>query len=113
MEVNPNESLQWCHIDQDGVLNHRRLDLLKGLFWRKEDINALRHWPLCGESTDRFPSQKASNAKKYPFVDVIMIPDQKLWFLAIIIIYLYHNAYNMIFWKYINIWVSCIMLYLH
>ena len=31
----------------------------------KDNIKALRHWPLCGEftGTDEFPAQMASNAE--------------------------------------------------
>ena len=40
----------------------------------KENIKAPRHWPLCGEftGTGEFPTQMASNAKMFPFDDVIM-----------------------------------------
>ena len=40
----------------------------------KENIKAPRRWPLCGNSpvTDGFPSQRASNAEKIPFDDVIL-----------------------------------------
>ena len=40
----------------------------------KENIKALRHWPLCGEftGTGEFPVQRASNAEMFPFDDVIM-----------------------------------------
>ena len=29
----------------------------------KENIKAPRHWPLCGEFTGEFPTQRASNAE--------------------------------------------------
>ena len=40
----------------------------------KENIEALRHWPLWGEPpvTGGFPSQRVSNAEMFPFDDVIM-----------------------------------------
>ena len=50
----------------DGVSNPRRLDpFLNRLAQIKENIKALRHWPLWGESTgDRWiPLKKASNAE--------------------------------------------------
>ena len=42
----------------------------------KENIKAPRHWPLCGEftGTGEFPAQRASNAKMFPFDNVIMDP---------------------------------------
>ena len=46
--------LQWRHPERDGVSNHQPHDgLLKRLFKAKikENIKALRHWPLCGEFT--------------------------------------------------------------
>ena len=43
----------------------------------KENIKALRHWPLWGESTgDRWiPLTKASKAEMFPFDDVIINMD--------------------------------------
>ena len=40
----------------------------------KENIKALRHWPLWGEFTDDrwIPPQRASDAEMFPFDDVIM-----------------------------------------
>ena len=40
----------------------------------KENIKALRHWPLCaGNSpvTGEFPAQRTSNAEMFPFDDVM------------------------------------------
>ena len=59
-------SLQWRHNELDGVSASR---LFTQSFIRaqiKENINALRHWPLCGEltGTGEFPAQMASNAEK-------------------------------------------------
>ena len=38
----------------------------------KENIKALRHWPLWGE----FPAQRASKTEKFPFHDLIMLACQ-------------------------------------
>ena len=40
----------------------------------KENIKAVRQWPLCGEftGTGEFPAQMASNAEMFPFDDAIM-----------------------------------------
>ena len=38
----------------------------------KENIKALHHWPLYGEFTGEFPTQRASNTEMFPFDDVIM-----------------------------------------
>ena len=45
--------LQWCHNGCDSVSNHQPHDcFLNRLFTQiKENIKALRHWPLCGELT--------------------------------------------------------------
>ena len=72
--------LQWRHNRHyDGVSNHRRLDcLLNGLFRRgSKETSKLRVNGHCvGNSpgTGEFPAQRASNAKMFPFVDVIMPP---------------------------------------
>ena len=45
-------TLQWRHNERDGVSNHQHHDcLLNGLFKAqiKENIKALRHWPVWGE----------------------------------------------------------------
>ena len=41
----------------------------------KENIKDPRHWLCEGNSpvTDEFPTQRASNVKKFPFDDVIII----------------------------------------
>ena len=70
-------SLHWGHNGRDGVSNHQPHDcVLSRLFNSqiKENIKAPRHWLLCGEFTvtDEFPAQRASNAEKFPFDDVIM-----------------------------------------
>ena len=53
--------LQWRHNGRDGVSNHQPHQcLLNRLFGAqiKENIKALRHWPLCGELTgDRWISR--------------------------------------------------------
>ena len=43
----------YSHNERNGVSNHRRLDYLLNPLFRhiKENIKALRHWPLLGEST--------------------------------------------------------------
>ena len=71
-------SLQWRHNEHDGVLNHQRHEcLLNCLFrhiWNK--TSKLRVTDFCeGNSpvTSEFPAQRASNAEKVPFDDVIMI----------------------------------------
>ena len=40
----------------------------------KDNIQAPRHWPLCGEFTGNrwIPRKMASNAEIFPFDDVIM-----------------------------------------
>ena len=71
-------SLQWRHDKHDGFSNHQPRDcLLTRLFrhrWKK--TSELRVTGLCaGNSpvTGEFPAQRASNAEKFPFYDVIMI----------------------------------------
>ena len=47
-------TLQWRHNERDGVLNHQPHDCLLNRLFKaqiKENIKALRHWPLCGEFT--------------------------------------------------------------
>ena len=61
-------SLQWRHIEPDGVSNHRCIDhLFNRLFMRRSNkTSKLRVIGLCeGNSsvTSEFPSQRASNAK--------------------------------------------------
>ena len=72
-------TLQWLHNECYGVSNHRSIDCL--LFTQpfvqaqiKLNIKAQRHWPLWGELTgDRWiPRTKGSNAKMFPFDDVVM-----------------------------------------
>ena len=38
----------------------------------KENIKALRHWPLCGEFTGDCPHKEPVTRKLFPFDDVIM-----------------------------------------
>ena len=62
-------TLHLRHNDHDGVSNHQPHGcLLHSLFKAqiKENIKALRHWPLCGEFTGigEFPAQRASYAEK-------------------------------------------------
>ena len=60
-------ALQWRHNELAGVSNHQPHDCLLNLIQTliKENIIALRHWPLCGNSpgTGEFPAQMASNAE--------------------------------------------------
>ena len=61
-------TIQWRHIDRDGVTNHWRLDALLNLLFRlrSKKTSKLRVTGLCeGNSpvTDEFPSQRASNAE--------------------------------------------------
>ena len=55
-------SLQWLHNERDGVSNHQHRDCLLNRLFKaqiKENIKALRHWPLCGEFTgDRWISRE-------------------------------------------------------
>ena len=46
-------TLQWHHNECDGVSNHQHLDCLLNHLFRhiKENIKALRYWPLWEEST--------------------------------------------------------------
>ena len=64
----PRETLQWRHNEQDGVLNHQRLDnLLNRLFRsRSKKTSKLRVTGLCGGNspvTGEFPTQRASNVE--------------------------------------------------
>ena len=70
-------SLQWCHIEHNGISNHRCLDFfLKRLFRRRSK----KTWKLRGTGlyegsspvTSGFPAQRTSNAENVPFDDVIM-----------------------------------------
>ena len=58
----------------------------------KRNIQAPRHWPLCGEftGTGEFPAQRASNAEMFPFDDVIM----NMWLDAV-----YMNIFDTILWE--------------
>ena len=74
-----NQALKWRHNEHDGVSNLQRLGcLLTRLFRRRsKKIWKLRFTGLCGGNspvTGAFPSQRASNAEKLPFNDVIVIP---------------------------------------
>ena len=51
--------LRWRHNGRDSVSNHQPHDCLLNFL----SLKALRHWPLCGEFTGKFPAQMASNAK--------------------------------------------------
>ena len=47
-------TLQWNHNERDGVSNHQHHECLLNRLFKaqiKENINAPRHWPLCGEIT--------------------------------------------------------------
>ena len=71
------QSLQWRHNGCDNVSNHQPHDcLLNHLFRRKsKKTSKLRVTALCaGNSpeTGEFPAQMASDAKMFPFDDVIM-----------------------------------------
>ena len=62
------QTLQWRHIECDGVSNHRQLECLHNrLFWRRsKKISKLRVTGLCeGNSpvTGEFPAQIASNVE--------------------------------------------------
>ena len=75
-EHNPNP-LQWRHNGCDGVSNHQPHScLLNRLFGRRlKKTSKLRVTGLCARNspgTGEFPAQMASNAKIYPFDDVIM-----------------------------------------
>ena len=64
--------LQWRHNERDSVTNYRRLDcLLIRLLQIKENIEALRHWPLWGEHTYS-PHKGSVTWKRFPFDDVII-----------------------------------------
>ena len=61
-------TLQWRHNDHYGTLSDQPRDFFTQPFiqvYIKENIKALRHWPLCVEFTDNqwFPVQRASNAE--------------------------------------------------
>ena len=72
--------LQWRHNEHDGVANHRRLDCLLDhlLRHRSKKTSKLRVTGLCEGNppvTGGFPLQRASNAKKISFDDVILFTD--------------------------------------
>ena len=76
-------SLQWRHNGHDGISNHQLHDcLLNRFFFQvqiRENIKALRHWPLWGEFTgDRWiPLHKGPVTQKvFLFDDIIMLPLQ-------------------------------------
>ena len=72
------ETLQWHHNEHDGISNHQLHYCLLNHLLKvqiKENIKALRHWPLWGEFTgDRWiPTRKGPEMQKmFPFDDVIM-----------------------------------------
>ena len=50
----PSMTLLWCHNERDGISNQQPHDCLLNRLFKvqiKENIQALRHWPLCGEFT--------------------------------------------------------------
>ena len=71
-------SLQWRHNERDSVSNHQPHDCLLNCLFKaqiKENIKALRHWPLCREFTgDRWiPCTNGQVTRKmFPFDDAIM-----------------------------------------
>ena len=73
-------SLQWLHNEHNGISNLQPHDCLLNRFVQaqiKENIKALRHWPLWGEFTgDRWiPRKKGPVTQKiFPFDDGIMVP---------------------------------------
>ena len=44
-------TLRWRHNGRDRVSNHHPHDCLLNRLFRRENIKAPRHWPLCGEFT--------------------------------------------------------------
>ena len=71
--------LQLRHNERDGVSNHRRLNgLLKRLFRRRSTktskLRVIGLWEWNSPVTGNFPSQRASNAEKFQFDEVIMWP---------------------------------------
>ena len=67
----------WRHNESNGVSNHRRLDCLPNRLFRRRSkkTSKLRIPGLCtGNSpvTGEIPAQRASNAKMFPFDNVIM-----------------------------------------
>ena len=71
-------TLRWHHNGRDNISNHQPHDcLLNRLFRRRsKETSKLRVTGLCvGNSpgTGEFPIQMASNAKMFPFDDVIMV----------------------------------------
>ena len=69
------ETLQWRHNGHDSVSNHQpHVCLLSRLFRRRsKKISKLRVTGLCaGNSPETGELHMASNAKKFPFDDVIM-----------------------------------------
>ena len=93
IHVAPNP-LRWRHNWRDSVSNHQPHDcLIMRLFRRRsKKTSKVRVTGLCAVNsleTGEFPTQMASNAKVFPFEDVIMIfgenlmssvPCCKLWF---------------------------------
>ena len=79
---NTGISLQWRHNERDGVSNHWRLHCLLNCWFRckVKKTSKLRVTGLCaGNSpvTGEFPTQKARNAEKFPFDDVIISLSKK------------------------------------
>ena len=73
-----NQALKWRHNEHDGVSSLQRLGCLLTRLFRRRSKKPwkLRFLGLCeGNSsvTGAFPSQRASNAEKFPFNDVIVI----------------------------------------
>ena len=78
-------TLQWCHNKHNGISNHWHLDCFTKPIAQaqiKENINALRHWPLWGEFTSdltrEFPIQRASNAENVSIWCMIMYGSEAL-----------------------------------
>ena len=75
------ESLQWHHNERDGVSNHRRLDFLLSLLFRRtiKKTSKLRTTGLCegnpptGDWWFESPHKGPLTRKMFPFVDVIMV----------------------------------------
>ena len=72
-------SLQWRHNKHDCVSNHKPRDcLLNRLFRRRSKKTSKPGVTGLGEGTGEFPSQRASNAKMFPFDEVIMSYNQNI-----------------------------------
>ena len=68
-------SLQRHHNVRDCVSNHQSHDCLVDGLYRRRSKKTSRHWLRAGNSpvTGEFPTQIASNAKMFPFDDVLMV----------------------------------------